>query len=152
MMKTSHDNDDEYIDPNELQYQQYEQMIRNTSLYEFMQDKNTHRYIQEHYVNFCLDEIEPLIEKEINLWKHEYEMDDLINEAELLFTVMHHIDYNKPCTKEYIENNPECVQQFVAKKIKKEYDPSKETTHTFKTYVTPNLNKKFVWKTRKYVE
>lgn len=151
-MKSLTENDDEYIDPNELQYQKYEYIIRNTPFNEFMNDEYTKQCVHDHYINFCLDEIEPLIEKEINLWKYEYEMEKFVDTNELLTTIMHHVQYNKNFTKDYIENNPECVQKFVENKINEENEPKKENKSGFKTYVTPNLNKKFVWETRKYVE
>lgn len=151
-MKANNEHEDECNDPNEVLYQKYEQIIRNTPIQEFVKDKNTRNNIQKQYVNYCLDEIEPCIEKEISLWVHEHNLYDIVDVNELLSIIIEHIDYNKAFTKEFIECNPECLQNYIEKKIDEEHIPNQERPSQYKPYVLPNLNKKFVWETRKYVE
>lgn len=151
-MKSNMENDDDCIDPDELLYQKYEHIIRNTTIEDLVKDKNTRSKIQKQYVDYCLDEIEPCIEKEIELWVKEYNMHDIVNVNELCSIMMEHIDYNKAFTKEFIQNNPECLQEYVEKKMEEENLPKQQKSTEEHSYIAPNLNKKFIWETRKYVE
>jgi len=150
-MKVVHDIEEEIEDQEEVYCQLYEKYLKDINMHEIKSDKHTYAKVYTHCVNSYFDFIEPELEKNVETWIDDYNLMENVRTCDILPLIFHHIDFHKQITKEYIIDNPECVQTYIHNQISNEQQPKTVLNNNVlkKKYDT---SKKFDWSIRKYIE